>query len=70
MADGPVTESTRTASPRIESPKKDWRELCAAAANEPDSERLVSLVNELLQALDERDRAAILANAPRPTGAR
>ena len=37
--------------------KKDWRELCAEAAEEPDSEKLVSLVNQILQVFDDRDKA-------------
>ena len=32
----------------------DWRELCAAAAKEPDSEKLADLVDEIIKALDER----------------
>jgi hypothetical protein len=32
----------------------DWRELCAAAAQEPDSEKLAELVDQLIKALDER----------------
>jgi hypothetical protein len=35
---------------------KDWRELCAAAAEERDSDKLVSLVNQILKAIDERDQ--------------
>ena len=35
---------------------KDWRELCAEVADEPDSERVVSLVNQILQAFDECDQ--------------
>ena len=38
---------------------KDWRELCAEAADEPDSERVVSLVNQILQAFDECDQKAM-----------
>jgi len=34
----------------------DWRELCAAAAEEFDSEKLINLVNQILQAFDERDQ--------------
>lgn len=34
---------------------KDWRELCAAASEEPDSDRLVSLVHQILQAFEELD---------------
>jgi hypothetical protein len=37
---------------------KNWRELCAAATEEPDSEKLVSLVNQILQVFDERDRTS------------
>ena len=33
----------------------DWRELCAAASEEPDSEKLVSLVHQILQTFDELD---------------
>jgi hypothetical protein len=49
-----------------ESKGKDWRELCAAAAEEPDSEKLVSLVNQILQTFDERDRQL----STRPLGSR
>ena len=35
--------------------QKDWRELCAAVANETDSNKLGPLVQELIKALDERD---------------
>ena len=35
---------------------KDWRELCAAAAREFDSEKLSSLVEQILQELDHCDR--------------
>jgi hypothetical protein len=42
------------------SQERDWRELCARAAEEPDSEKLVSLVNQILQALDECDRKLML----------
>jgi hypothetical protein len=30
----------------------DWRELCAAAANEPDPEKLASLVDQIIQAME------------------
>jgi len=36
--------------------QKDWRELCAAVTNEVDSEKLDSLVQELIKALDEGER--------------
>lgn len=32
----------------------DWRELCAAAATEPDSAKLADLVDQIIRALDER----------------
>jgi len=35
---------------------KDWRELCAAAAKEFDSQKLSSLVEQILQELDHCDR--------------
>jgi hypothetical protein len=35
---------------------KHWRELCAEAAEEPDSEKVASLVNQILQAFDECDQ--------------
>ena len=34
--------------------KNDWRQLCAAAATEQDSAKLSSLVNRIIDALDER----------------
>jgi len=36
--------------------QRDWRELCAAVTNEPDSKKLDSLVQELIRALDEGER--------------
>jgi hypothetical protein len=32
--------------------QKDWRELCAAVVNETDSNKLSSLVQKLVEALD------------------
>ena len=32
----------------------DWRQLCAAAATETDSEKLADLVHQLIEALDDR----------------
>ena len=49
-----------------ESKGKDWRELCAAAAEEPDSEKLVSLVSQILEAFDARDQEL----STRPLGSR
>jgi len=42
---------------RPSSPKKnmDWRQLCAAAAVEQDSGKLTVLVDQLIQALDDRN---------------
>ena len=34
---------------------KDWRELCKAAANESDPNKLMALIAELTKALEERD---------------
>ena len=45
-----------------ESKHKDWRELCAAAAQEFDPDKLASLVHQIIQALDERQ-------SPLPFGA-
>jgi hypothetical protein len=33
--------------------RTNWRELCAAAAAEPDSKRLADLVDQIIRALDE-----------------
>jgi len=40
-----------------ENHEQDWRELCAQAAREPDSEKLVGLVNQILQVFEDRDKA-------------
>jgi len=40
---------------------KDWRELCAAASEESDPERLFSLINQILEAFDESDREIMRA---------
>jgi len=40
---------------------KDWRELCKAAANEPDQKKLMALIAEITRALDERDERRNLA---------
>lgn len=34
---------------------RDWKQLCAAASEEPDSDKLVSLVHQIIQAFDEDD---------------
>jgi hypothetical protein len=36
---------------------EDWRELCAAAAKEPDSDKLFSLVIQILKAFDDQKGA-------------
>jgi hypothetical protein len=36
--------------------QRDWRELCAAVANESDTTKLSSLVQELIEALDKGNR--------------
>jgi hypothetical protein len=36
-----------------ESKEQHWRALCAAAAQEPDSEKVALLVDQILEALDE-----------------
>jgi hypothetical protein len=35
--------------------RTDWRQLCAAAATETNSEKLADLVHRLIKALDERE---------------
>lgn len=35
---------------------KDWQELCKAAANEQDPEKLMDLIFQLNQALEERQK--------------
>jgi len=47
------TRKERTVTERN---SKDWRELCAAAAKEFDSQKLSSLVEQILQELDHCDR--------------
>ena len=37
--------------------QRDWRELWAAVTNESDSTKLSSLVQELIEALDEGERS-------------
>ena len=42
----------------VDDTQKDWRDLCVAVTNEKDSRKLISLIRELVEALDrgERDR--------------
>jgi hypothetical protein len=37
--------------------QKDWRELCVAVTNERDSTKLTSLVQDLIEALDQGERS-------------
>jgi hypothetical protein len=37
--------------------KRDWRELCVAVTNEKDSTKLISLIQELVEALDRGERS-------------
>lgn len=37
--------------------RKDWRDLCVTVANESDSTMLTSLVQELIEAIDEGERS-------------
>jgi hypothetical protein len=46
---------------------KDWRELCAAASEETDSEKLASLIGQILQAFDECDRESMFSRLPLAT---
>ena len=51
MADGMQADGTKA-----DGTEKDWRELCAAVTNESDSTKLSSLVQELIEALDNGER--------------
>jgi hypothetical protein len=44
--------------------RRDWRELCAAVSNELDSQKLGSLVQELIAALDEHERKLSASTLP------
>jgi hypothetical protein len=37
--------------------QKDWRKLCLAVTNESDSTKLSSLVQQLIEALDQEERS-------------
>jgi hypothetical protein len=41
---------------------KNWRQLCAAAAVELDSKKLVALVDQILRAFEEGEREGIISN--------
>ncbi len=44
--------------------RKHWRELCTAVSNERDSKKLSLLVQELIVALDERERNSSASAIP------
>ena len=44
--------------------QKDWRELCVAVIKERDSTKLTSLVQQLITALDRRERGWPHTNRP------
>jgi hypothetical protein len=39
--------------------KKDWRELCKAAANELDPAKLMDIIAELTRALDQHEKRPV-----------
>ncbi len=41
---------------------EDWRDLCAVATNEDDPIRLASLVSQILQVFEDRDKRSSLSN--------
>jgi hypothetical protein len=41
--------------------RRDWRELCAAVAKEQDQTKMLALLEQLLAALDDRDRSCSTA---------
>jgi hypothetical protein len=43
----------------IDNPKERWQELCALAAKEQDSERLLALVREINRLFEEKDEARL-----------
>jgi hypothetical protein len=50
-----------------ENNEQHWRALCAAAAEEPDSEKVAWLVDQILEALDE-PRDIIRTDRPSQSG--
>jgi len=40
---------------------RTWEDLCAAAAQEPDSHKLVSLVDQILEIFEKRDEQGALS---------
>ncbi len=47
--------------------KKTWEELTAAASEQTDPEKLEMLLEEILAALEERERTQSLPPSPRPS---
>ncbi len=47
--------------------KKTWDELTAAASEQTDPEKLAMIMEEILAALEERERTQSLAANPRPS---
>jgi hypothetical protein len=47
-------------------PKRDWRDLRAAVANERDTKNLGLLVQELIRALDEKEKSQSRTQVPEP----
>jgi hypothetical protein len=45
-----------------------WRELCAAAVQEPDAEKLVKLVDQIIRALDAHREGLVSAKKFAPCG--
>jgi hypothetical protein len=43
------------------SDQSGWRELCVAAVNEPDAEKLVKLVDQIIKALDAHREGLVSA---------
>ena len=39
--------------------RQDWRQLCAAVAEEQDQIRLLALMEELLEVLEERENSSL-----------
>ncbi len=48
----------------------NWRQLCAAAAVELDSEKLVVLVDQILRAFEECDQETVILNSKTPIDGR
>jgi hypothetical protein len=51
-----------------ENNEQHWRALCAAAAEEPDSEKVAWLVDQILEALDEPRDIIIRTDRPSQSG--